>query len=332
MLLVGLNPFGLTYTVGLQGRGTPRANPDARGLDGFIDIAMEIGAQSIELPNSWLAAMSDAELAALRQRLADLNLKPIIGSGLPHEPHGAAIRSAVALGAETIRLAITRILCGDRAELGDGWPKLVDETREGLRTYAVMARDAGVWLAIENHQDFGSQELLDFCDEVGPNVGICYDTGNSFPIAEAPIPFTRRIAARVRHVHLKDYQVQFTDEGYRLVRCATGDGAVPVAEIASILGEHHELLTASIEIAALEARHVRLLKPDWWKGYPPISGPELAACFAAARHRRLADDAEYRTPWEREEDGQILIDYEMEQVRQSAVNLKALGIMAGDGA
>ncbi len=31
-----------------------------------------------------------------------------------------------------------------------------------------------------------------------------------------------------RHVHLKDYRVQFTDEGYRLVRCAIGDGAVPL--------------------------------------------------------------------------------------------------------
>ena len=25
---VGLNPYGLTWTLGLQGRGTPRANPD----------------------------------------------------------------------------------------------------------------------------------------------------------------------------------------------------------------------------------------------------------------------------------------------------------------
>lgn len=329
MLLVGLNPFGLTYTVGLQGRGTPRENPKAVGLDGFIDITVEIGAQSIELPNGWLAAMSDDELAALRQRIDGLGLTPIIGSGLPHEPHGAAIRSAVALGARTIRLAITRILCGDRAELGDDWPKLVDETREGLRTYAAMARDADVWLAIENHQDFGSQELLDFCDDVGPNVGICYDTGNSFPIAEAPIPFTRKIASKVRHIHLKDYRVQFTDEGYRLVRCASGDGAIPFAEIAAIIGEHHDTLTASIEIAALEARHVRLLKPEWWNHYPPISGPELAACFAAARHRLIPEAEDYRTPWEREEDGQGLIDFEMEQVRQSAVNLKALGIMAG---
>ena len=37
MLDVGLNPYGLTYYLGLQGRGTPRANPGGRGLEGFID-------------------------------------------------------------------------------------------------------------------------------------------------------------------------------------------------------------------------------------------------------------------------------------------------------
>ena len=29
--------------------------------------------------------------------------------------------------------------------------------------------------------------------------------------------------------------MQFTDEGFRLVRCAIGDGAVPLAEIVAML-------------------------------------------------------------------------------------------------
>ena len=33
---------------------------------------------------------------------------------------------------------------------------------------------------------------------------------------------------------LKDYRVQFTDEGYRLVRCAIGDGAVPIVAMLDI--------------------------------------------------------------------------------------------------
>jgi len=332
MLQVGINPYGLTYTLGLQGAGTARANPDGRGLEGFLEIAREIGARTIELHNPWLTRMSDDALAELRQRLEGAGMRPIVGSGLPHEPHGAAVRSAKALGARTVRLALTSVLCGDRAALGDEWPKLVESVRDGVRRYAALAADAGLTLAIENHQDFGSRELVQLCDQAGDNVGICYDLGNSFPVAEAPLDFTHRVAAKVRHVHLKDYNVQFTDEGYRLVRCAVGDGAVPIAEIVAILAEHHETLTASLEIAALEARHVRLLRPEWWRFYPPISGPELAACLAAARRRRLPDDADYRTPWERQEGGSALIDFELRQLDRSVANLKTLGLMEGKAA
>ncbi len=75
------------------------------------------------------------------------------------------------------------------------------------------------------------------------------------------------------------------------------------------------------------ARHVRLFTPDWWQGYAPKPAPELAACLAAARRNRVPDDADHRTPWERGEDGQVLIDYELAMIRRSAANVKAIGLM-----
>ena len=90
-----------------------------------------------------------------------------------------------------------------------------------------------------------------------------FDTGNAFPVAEAPLDFTRVIAPYVSHVHLKDDRVQWTDEGIRLVRCAIGDGAVPFRELVSVLAEHHATLPAVLEPGALEARHVRLFTPGW---------------------------------------------------------------------
>src|SRR5690606_35418890 len=148
----------------------------------------------------------------------------------------------------------------------------------------------------------------------------------SFPVAEAPLDFTRIVAPYVRYVHAKDYRVQFTDEGIRVVRCPTGDGAVPFSELFAILAEHNDTMLAAIEVGALEARHVRLLTPDWWHGYAPMPAEELATCLLAARRNRLPDDAEWRTPWERNADHE-LVAYELAQVRRSAANLKALGLM-----
>jgi sugar phosphate isomerase/epimerase len=327
MLQVGLNPYGLTYTLGLQGHGTPRANPEGRGLEGFIAIAEELGARTIEIFEPWLAGMSERDLHALRDRLTSLGMTPIVSGGLTMGPVDRAIRIAGGLGAKLIRLGLTPVLCGDRNAWGAKWPELVAGVRASLKRHAPEAADAGITLAIENHQDFGSRELLDFCEEAGPNVGICFDTGNSFPVAEAPLDFTRRAAPKVRHLHLKDYNAQWTDEGYRLVRCAIGDGAVPFREIAAILGEHHKSLTAVLEPGALEARHVRLFTAEWWNGYPPKTATELAACLAAARRNRVPDDADYRTPWERQEDGDALIRYEMDMIWRSAANMREIGLM-----
>ena len=324
MLQVGLNPYGLTYFLGLQGRGTPRANPEGGGLEGFIAIAEELGARTLEVFEPWLAEMSGEELANLRGRLARLGMAPVVSGGLNNVER--AIRTAELLGAKVMRLGLTSVLCGDRHALGDEWPKLIASVRGALGKAAPLAAAAGVTLAIENHQDFGSQELVDFCEAAGTSVGICFDTGNSFPVAEAPLEFTRRAAAHIRHLHLKDYRVQGTDEGYRLVRCAIGDGAVPFREIVEILGEHHKSLTAVLEPGALEARHVRLFRPEWWNGYAPKSATALAACLAAARTNRLPEDADYRTPWERNADGELAA-YELAMIRRSAANMKSIGLM-----
>jgi len=327
MPAVGLNPYGLTYTLGLQGAGTPRANPRGGGLEGFIAIATELGARTLEIFEPWLADMHDGELLALRDRLAGLGMTPVVSSGLMMGPLDRAIREASVLGASVVRVGLTPVLCGDRNAWGAKWPELVAGVRAALAEHGRKAAAAGVTLAVENHQDFRSDELVGLCEQAGRGVGICFDTGNTFPVGEEPLAFTRRIARHVRHVHLKDYKAQWTDEGYRLVRCAIGDGAVPIREIVAILAGHHERLTAVLEPGALEARHVRLFTPDWWNGYPPMSAAELAACLRAARVRRLADDADYRTPWERQEPGEALIGYELDMIRRSAGNMRELGLM-----
>jgi len=322
-LTTGLNPYGLTYYLGLQGAGTPRANPRPAGLDGFLALTEELGGKAVELWEGWL---KDADLAALKARLDAKGWQRIISSGLQHGDVEFLVRAAKALDTRLIRLALTPILCGDRAAAGQRWHDLVHSVNDKLELYAPLAEKAGVTLLIENHQDFTSHELVGLCEEYGPAVRIVFDMANTFPVAESPLDFTRVIAPYVRYCHVKDYRVQFTEEGIRLVRCASGDGCVPHKEMFEIIGKHNDELVACIEVGALEARHVKLLTPEWWHGYAPKQAEELAACLRAARKNRLADDADWQTPWEKGADHE-LAEYELEQYRQSARNLKAQGLM-----
>jgi 3-oxoisoapionate decarboxylase len=327
MLKVGLNPYGLTYHLGLQGTGTPRANPSGKGIEGFIAIATELGAQVIEIFDPWLRAMDDDAIRNLKQRLDSLGMVPVVSAGLNMMgPMESAFRSARLLDAQVIRLGLSPVLCGARAEQGTKWNELIATIRAALGQWGPVAADEGRWLAIENHQDFASAELVNFCEEAGRGVGITLDTGNSFPVLESPLDFAATVAPHVRHLHLKDYRVQFSTEGYRLVRCAIGDGAVPFADLVPLLTKFRPDLNAVLEPGALEARHIRFLSPSWWHGYAPKSAEAMARCLAAAQVQRLHEDVDCRTPWEKGEDSAIET-YELDMIRRSAANMRALGLM-----
>jgi 3-oxoisoapionate decarboxylase len=324
---VGLNPYGLTYHLGLQGKATPRVNAHGKGLEGFIAIAIELKAKVLEIFDPWLAELNDQTLIDLRKRLNDLGMTPVISAGINMMgPLESAFRSARLLDAKVIRLGLSPVLEGSRSAWGVKWFELQHGIRDCLGKYAPLAEAEGRVLAIENHQDFGSEELLDLCTEFGSAMGITLDTGNTFPVGEAPMDFVRRVAPLVRHVHFKDYRVQLTDEGYRLIRCAIGDGAVPLQAMIAEISKHHSHMNAVLEPGALEARHIRFLKPDWWRGYRPMDARNFAATLAAAQVNRLPEDADYRTPWERGEDAKIE-DYELTMIRRSADNMRQLGLM-----
>lgn len=329
---IGLNPYGLTYTLGLQGLGTPRANPHPIGLPGFVRLAREVGARTLELDLRWLAALDDDALRRIADDAAADGMEVICSTWLRHEPGeslGDARRVARRLGGALIRMHLAPVLEGARAAQGDRWPQLVAHARDVLVSEAARARDEGLRIGIENHQDFGSEELLAFADEAGDNVGIVFDTGNPFAVGEDPVAFAGRVAHRLVHVHLKDYRAQFTDDGYRLIRCAIGDGCVPFSLIASAIERNTTPLpvTASLEPAALEARHIRLFTAAWWQHYPPRDAHELGVALGRLRRHRLDRYDDGRTPWEMNASSEELVAYEGEQLVRSVTFAQTMGWM-----
>ena len=161
----GLNPYGLTYYLGLQGAGGPRAN--LAWLGSKVLSALR-GARRgrIELFDPWLRALSDEELAALKERLRELGHDPDCqlrtDDGAVRER--AAARRAHSTRRTSFVLDSTTVLCGDRTRSAqDGGARR--KRRAALAAiWAASSADEGRMLAIENHQDFGSDELVAFCE------------------------------------------------------------------------------------------------------------------------------------------------------------------------
>lgn len=84
----------------------------------------------------------------------------------------------------------------------------IDEVIARLGSVASDAADAGVTIAIENHDRFRSAELERIVQALSPHVGICLDTVNSFGALEGPEVVVNRLGPLAVNVHVKDFVVR----------------------------------------------------------------------------------------------------------------------------
>ena len=309
---IGLSVYGTTFGMGIDlHSGRPTITPSQ-----LMDKAIAVGLEGVELPAS---LMQGEDATAVAHYAHERGLFIMLETeGYDPGKLTSAIDLGVRLGAGTVRTMVGGAkLGGDRRPLAGRWQSFLQEILAGLRQATINAERAGVNLTVENHQDLASEEMLWLCESIGSQrFGITLDTGNPLATAEEPVNFARRVAPYVKNVHLKDYQVYMSTEGYRLVRCQLGQGVVDFPALFGILSATCPYIAMSIELGALEARHVRVLADDYWPDYPPRSAAQLAHVL-----RFVLDNArpagDWRTPFERNESVEAVIAYEDQQLAAS---------------
>ncbi len=322
-LPIGLCVYGVAYLAGFVGRGTPRVNPHPLDAIGILELAEKLGLSAVELPFGYIDPQEDeAALIAYCDRANAMGLR-IVSAGLPIEvePFRRHLALCQRLGITTVRCVLSSVLCGDRRPIGglEGWQRHLEEKIAILKEIAPLAEEAGVRIGVENHQDATSADLVYLCQSVNsPNVGITLDTGNPFAVAEDPVEFARAVLPYLVHVHLKDYRMTPTAEGYRIFHCAIGAGEVDYPALFDLFRSKTDLI-CNLEMAALGERHIRLLTDEYWGGFPqrPIS-----SVLPVLRRRDHAEvDVEWRTAWEMGQDS-IMAKWEMERLVTSVVNMQ----------
>lgn len=308
---IGLAVYGTTFGMGIDRRsGRPTITPYQ-----LMDTAIALGLEGIELPASLMEGEDPDTVAHYaRERGIFITLET---EGYGPGKLSGAIDLAVQLDAGTVRTIVRGAkLGGDRRPLAGRWQSFLQAILEGFRLAIPVAEQADVSLAVENHQDLASEELLWLCESIGSQrFGITLDTGNALATAEEPLEFARRVAPYVKNVHLKDYQVYMSSEGYRLVRCPLGQGVVDFRAMLGILSAADSQVTLSVELGALEARHVRALAGDYWPDYPTRSAAQLAHVLRFIHDN--AREGDWRTPFERNEPVEAIIAYEDQQLAES---------------
>lgn len=322
----GVASYSFPFSCGWARRdGRPSFPEPIRALD-LIALATEHQLSGIEIPLAgMLPDLSNDSIDQLREMLASAGLGLVADTGVVdvatlREQLPAAARA----GAKVVRATLSSILEGARAGLPDGWDAYMDEMRRRIVALRPLLEEYDLVLALENHQDATSDDLIGLCQAGGERVGITFDVVNPLAVGEEPFAFARKAGALIRNVHIKDYQIYPSESGYRLVRAAIGHGVIDWAAMLALLREVAPGATYHIELAALYARHVRLLEDEWWNGYPPRDARELIPALRfAARYARPAGEP-WQTPWERDAPDEEVELYERGQFEESVAHLRSI--------
>ncbi|MCK5837040.1 MAG: sugar phosphate isomerase/epimerase [Desulfobacula sp.] len=237
-MLLGLH----TYSLYLHGIGQAWAGfelPWERQLSTFqlFDLGIELGLDGFHLDDG---VLENLEPSFLREAGASAKEKNLyleynmsldlghFGIGIQHDLK-EGIGTAQALGADVVKVSMD--IPRPRPRAGSRFhPKVMpylEETIKQLKAAAPMAQDHGIRLALENHCDSFSEEVLWVLKEVNhPFAGACIDTMNAWHIAEDPMKAIENLAPHAFTNHFRDDRIDFCRDGFKVSGVAVGDGDI----------------------------------------------------------------------------------------------------------
>lgn len=326
---IGVSTSSFGYTMGMTGRQTERENPQPWTLEQFVDFAIAQGFGGVEAPvMRFVPDLNRERLTALRATCVDHGLFFVVDAeaALNSEQIRALIPVAQEFGSPIIRIKSSNILGLMRKKLERPWAEHVAQCIHVLTELAPELRHNGLRIAIENHQDLDSNDLLEIIEGVGDDVvGVNFDIGNAFASCEDPMEFARKLGSSIINIHLKDYKIYKSEEGFRLVRCPVGSGSVDFKTLLPILHEQSPAVKMVIELGAQEARNIAWLQPDFWSEIQPRQSNELIAFFQLLEQETMrTDDDSWKTSWEKGAPCDTIVSTESAELVASSNYIKTI--------
>lgn len=228
--------------------------------DDFVGFAASLEVDEVALETLFYPALDGSYCAALKDRLDEAGLERVIGWGHPDGLHGGSDEEALAdlirhiPRAPAVGASIMRIVASSMVYVDEPHEPQVRNSIRMLKEAVKVADDHDVTLAIENHIDFTSSEILQIVEGVdSPRLRVNFDTGNALRLHEDPVEAARRLAPYTIATHTKDIKNR-QKGGSPLDRflwwpaCPAGQGLIDLEGIARELHNAHFQGSLAIEL------------------------------------------------------------------------------------
>jgi 3-oxoisoapionate decarboxylase len=189
-----------------------QTNPGIRWTFGdFVRRAGELAVEGVSLESCFFESLDSAYLADMKAVLDEKGLERVLAWGHPDGLEGgrneqawremnALIPKAQCLGANIMRIVASSLMFRNEPHA----PQL-DAIVRMLQQSVKIAADYGVILAIENHIDYTSAEILQILERVdSEHLKVNFDTGNTLRMMEDPVAAATRLGPYTVATHTKD--------------------------------------------------------------------------------------------------------------------------------
>jgi sugar phosphate isomerase/epimerase len=292
--------------VGVDVRKIPGATQ--RGALLSLDHAVELGMDGVFFRTvlEMSPTLDPGELREIRAHADHLGLYLETGLGkvnpyaLPEAPELRAIGDGdTRLGFERMLRACADIDCRevwigtanyksqyagrfayDRFRTDVSWQEQLRASEAFLNVLAPVARDLGVHMNLETHEEITTFEVVRLVEAVGPDVmGVTFDVANVVQRGESPVMAASRVAPYVRQTHMKDVVLAFAPDGVRRQLRPCGQGLVDFETILSLLAVSSPNPNLNLSIENPTERGLATLPffdPIWHASHTDLSTAELA--------------------------------------------------------
>ncbi len=300
--------------IGIDGLKLPEASK--RGPLGCLDLARDLGLSGLFFSTilDMSPTLDPGELADVRRHADDLGMYLEAGLGKVNPFCSAEAPQYRAIGNGDILAGFRRMmeasaaigcfelwismgnfkpvypgrLAVDRFRTDVAWADQLAATERFLLKLAPIARDLGLHMNMETHDEITSFEIVRMIEAVGADaMGVVLDTANGLQRGEHPVFAARRLAPFVRQTHIRNAYVAHAPGGLDFQPRGLAEGVVDLAQILPILAAANPALNLSLETEPSVADRPRskanlrqcieIHDPGWLAGHPDLTVVELAA-------------------------------------------------------
>jgi sugar phosphate isomerase/epimerase len=236
---LGISSFTYTWAIGVPGH-PPNHPMDVMGL---LDRAQALGVRLVQVADNLpLDRLPAAELTEFEVRSSQLGISVEVGTrGIAADHLRGYLKIARRFHSPILRVVI---------DTADHKPE-PPEVAATLKHLVPEFEQAGVCLAIENHDRFKAATLADIITQIGSRyAGVCLDTVNSFGALEGPEVVLETLGPLVVNLHVKDFIVVRADHkmGFTIEGRPAGQGQLDVPWLLQKLRSHGRDVNAILEL------------------------------------------------------------------------------------